>query len=402
MPSFPCRPILPVLIALLALGAAQTVPSTRGARQAAQQQTVRLGNEEFWRLSSEMSEAGGAFQSDNFTSNEQTFPTIVNYLRATKAPGGVYMGVGPEQNFHYIVALRPTMAFLLDIRRQAVMQHFMYKALFELSNDRNEFISRLFSLPRQAGLDTSASVHALIDAYAAVRADPALWTRNHAAVIDHLTKTRGFPLSAADIGSLSFVYEAFYRLGPAINYNGYGRGGGANRPGFATLARRTDIDGIPRSFLATEASFRLIKDMHARNAIVPVVGNFGGPKAIRAIGQYVKARGDRITAFYLSNVEQYLFQQGLAGTFYSNVSTLPLDSTSLFLRPLTGSNTVVMRAPSGERTVLVPPGTSLTAAQEPQRGEVCPILAFLRAARDGYAQTWREVRTCPIQVGLGG
>ena len=59
--------------------------------------------------------------------------------------GGVYMGVGPEQNFTYIAAIRPAMAFIVDIRRQAVMQHLMFKAMFELAKDRADFISLLFA-----------------------------------------------------------------------------------------------------------------------------------------------------------------------------------------------------------------------------------------------------------------
>jgi hypothetical protein len=66
-----------------------------------------------------------------------------------------------------------------------------------------------------------------------------------------------------------------------------------------------------RSYLSTEANFAVLKDLQSRNLVVPVVGNFGGPKAIRAIAQYLKSRGATVAAFYLSNVEQYLQQDGL-------------------------------------------------------------------------------------------
>src|SRR4029079_11242182 len=40
-----------------------------------------------------------------------------------------------------------------------------------------------------------------------------------------------------------------------------------------------------------------------------------------------------VSAFYLSNVEQYLFRQaGSAANFYANVSSLPIDTTSAFIR----------------------------------------------------------------------
>jgi hypothetical protein len=68
----------------------------------------------------------------------------------------VYLGVGPEQNFTYIVNLEPRLAVIFDIRRQNAMLHLMYKALFELSPSRAEFVSRLFSRPlRRAPRDDS-------------------------------------------------------------------------------------------------------------------------------------------------------------------------------------------------------------------------------------------------------
>ena len=75
--------------------------------------------------------------------------------------------------------------------------------------------------------------------------------------------------------------------------------------------------------------------MQRRNLIVPVVGDFGGPKALRAVGSWLRARNARVNVFYTSNVEQYLFQYGSWPTFYANVGTMPLDSTSRFIRSVT-------------------------------------------------------------------
>ena len=73
-------------------------------------------------------------------------------LVARTKPGGVYLGVGPEQNYTYMVAVRPRLAIIFDIRRGNLDLQLMYKALFELAKDRAEFISLLFSKPRPAGL----------------------------------------------------------------------------------------------------------------------------------------------------------------------------------------------------------------------------------------------------------
>src|SRR3954462_1223835 len=107
-----------------------------------------LSDADFWKLMSTISEPGGYFQMDNWTSNEMEVGALFSALRAGGHTGGVYMGVGPEQNFSYIAAVKPAMAFIVDIRRQAVMQHLMYKAIFAMSKDRADFVSMLFSLPR--------------------------------------------------------------------------------------------------------------------------------------------------------------------------------------------------------------------------------------------------------------
>ncbi len=67
-------------------------------------------------------------------------------------PGGVYLGVAPEVNFSYITAIKPRMAFIIDIRRGNLHEHLLYKALFEMASDRADFLSRLFSRKRPAGL----------------------------------------------------------------------------------------------------------------------------------------------------------------------------------------------------------------------------------------------------------
>ena len=95
---------------------------------------------------------------------------------------------------------------------------------------------------------------------------------------------------------------------------------------------QTDWDGHARGYLASEENFRTLKSMHERNLIVPVVGNFAGPKALRAIGRWLREHATVVGAFYVSNVEQYFFQDGLFDEFVSNVSTLPVDESSVFIR----------------------------------------------------------------------
>jgi hypothetical protein len=237
------------------------------------------------------------------------------------------------------------MAFIVDIRRQAMVQHLMFKAIFEMSPTRADFIALLFSRSKPARIDASSPIQSLWNAFLGVQADPAAYARNHAAIRDRLVSTHGFALTPGELASLQYVYQAFYQYGPYIatrgaggsgGGGGRGRGGGGrggNSRNFLSLTQATGYDGQVHTFLASEESYRVVKDLHDRNLIVPVSGDFGGPRAIRAIGSYVASRGARVTAFYLSNVEQYLFQDNKNRQFYANVATLPLDSTSFFIRP---------------------------------------------------------------------
>ena len=73
--------------------------------------------------------------------------------------------------------------------------------------------------------------------------------------------------------------------------------GGLFQPTYADLMTATDASGQTRSFLANEENFRFMKDLEARNLLVPLVGNFAGPKAIRDVGQYLTEKGATVSAF---------------------------------------------------------------------------------------------------------
>jgi hypothetical protein len=326
--------------------AAQVAPSSESSNAL----PSRLSDTEFWSLIEQVSEPGGFFRSDNILSNELAFQTVIPTLLRTTRRDAVYLGVGPEQNFTYIAALEPRMAIIFDIRRGNLHMHMLYKALFELSADRAEFVSRLFSKPRPRGLDTTVTADSLFNAIWYVATDTALYRRNLAAVKSHLTKTHGFPLTADDLAGIDYVYDAFYYGGPGVDYS-YPRAQNNNRyPNYADLMVANDGRGMQRSFLASEAIFRRIKDMETRNVIVPVVGDFGGPSAIRAVGDYLRSRNATVSAIYVSNVEQYLFQGDSWRRYYESVATLPIDSTTTFIRSVGGGAGFggggIMRLPS--------------------------------------------------------
>src|SRR5437879_6169245 len=187
----------------------------------------RLTDQEFWKLVTDSSEPGGYFRNSditNLTSNEMLYQHVLTDLAKRTKPGGVYLGVGPEQNYTYMAALKARMAIIFDIRRGNLDIQLMYKAIFELSKDRAYFISMLFSKPRPAGLTRSSSARQLFGSFA---------------------------------------------------------------------KSQTSVDTV--------------------------------------FTKYLKKNGVTVTAFYLSNVEQYLYPAKW-DLFCRNVATLPLDSSSTFIR----------------------------------------------------------------------
>ena len=361
---------------MLASAATQTMPAA-GARVSQSKVAPgalpeRLSDADFWKLASDVSEPGGYFRiTDNYTSNESEIGRLFTMLRDREVTGGVYLGVGPEQNLTYIAAIRPAMAFIIDIRRQAAMQHLMFKAMFELSKDRADFLSLLFARPRPRGVDATTPVGQLWEAYFAVAPDQALAAKTEQRIVDHLTKTNGFTLAEEEIAQLESVIAAFVQFGPGITTRGsmMGRGGGSNVT-FADLTGWSyDNAGVPQSFLSTEDHFRVVKSLHDRNLIVPVSGDFGGQKALRAIAAYLKTRKATVSAFYVSNVEQYLFQDGKQRAFYANVAELPLTEKSVFIRPY------ALRRMTGT-------------------GALCAIPSFLKAVEAGRIYTNNDALAC--------
>ena len=344
----------------------------------------RLSDEAFWSLSNELSEPAGFFRSDNLVGNEVTLQHPVPELMKRTPRNGVYLGVGPDQNFVYIAAIRPKIAFIVDIRRLNVLQHLFYKSLFELSPERADFLSMLFARPRPPGLGPETSPADLIAAYRVALPDSALFARSLLQIRNHLTKTRRFELTDDDFAGIEYVYTAFFADGPDLTYNfGSGRGrygGGRYMPSYGHLIAESDASGIPRGYLATEETYRFLREMQARNLIVPVTGDFAGPKALRAVGDWVRKRGATITAFYTSNVEQYLFQSEMNWrNFFENVGSFPVDSSSTFIRAIFNSGYQFSGPSPGPRSITL----------------LCPIDRHVREFRESRLQSYYDVMGCP-------
>jgi hypothetical protein len=309
----------------------------------AQNHGPAISDSAFWRMITTLSEEPGEFRYENLLSNESSYQKVIPSLSKTirrqpldmkqlKPPAvGAYMGVGPEQNFTYIAAIEPQIAFIIDIRRQNLIEHLVYKALFEDADGRVDFVSRLFSRRPPKGLSGDVSAGELFDSYSTGECDRYLMADTVDLVIDRLTKQHGFPLDDADRKMIRHILEMFCSAGPKIDYGFVNAPSNLTAPSYAELMTTSDGQGKNWSYLANDANFARVRNMQLNNLIVPLVGDFAGPKTLRAVGQYLKRNGLVATTFYVSNVEQYLTKEQTA-SFRSNVAALPIAMSSMLIR----------------------------------------------------------------------
>jgi len=365
-------------LAATALLSLLCVPLVGPRGEAADKLPTQLSDRAFWQMITDFSEPGGVFRSDNLVSNETTYQEVIPDLAKRSSPDGAYIGVGPDQNFTYIAALRPRIAFIIDIRRQNLIQHLLFKAIIEVSNDRAEFLSRLFSRPRPNGLERSAAPAVLFDAYSRVPVNETLFNKNVKEVENRLVKRHGFPLTADDLRSLEYVYSAFNSEGPELRYSFPRMSVGANWfPTYAQLMMATDLAGLNHSYMANEQNFRVLRDFERHNLLIPIVGDFGGSKAIRAVGRYLMEHGATANYVYTSNVEQYLFQSDAWEHYYANIAALPLNERSTFIRAYFDSG------------FLYPPGIITRDLHSVQLLD--PIFSLLNAVRAHEVRTYNDL-----------
>jgi len=287
----------------------------------------------FGMLVEKLSERGGYFGSDNLVSNELSYQHVLGKLDRMGVSGGAYLGVGPDQSFTYIARIKPRIAFMIDIRRDCLLQHLLFKSIFMMSRNRIEYMSLLMGrpVPRDARKWNSKTIGELADYIDRTPADEKLIERTRAEVRRRVL-TYGLTLSERDLETLDEIYRAFALSGLEVRYTIRDRPTGRFFPAYRELLLEKDLDGKQCNFLAVEADFQYLKEMQDKDLIIPITGDLSGPKAVRAIGDYLRDIGETVSAFYLSNVEFYLVRNGSFDRFVDNVKFLPIDSKSVLIR----------------------------------------------------------------------
>ncbi len=288
---------------------------------------------DFAQLVTRLSERAGYFGSDNLVSNELSYQHVLGKLSKMNVSGGVYLGVGPDQSYTYIAQIKPRLAIMIDIRRDAMLQHLLFKSLFMMSRNRIDYLSLLFArpLPKDFKKWTDRPIRDLVDYFDRTPLDQKIADKTKDEIHKRLGSF-GLQLSPRDLETIDEIYQAFYTDCLEVRYTIRDRPTGRFFPAYRDLLLEKDLDGRYRNYLANEADFQVIKGMHDRNQIIPATGDLSGVKALKSIGEFLDEIGEKVSAFYVSNVEFYLWRQDSMARFVENLKALPIDERSVIIR----------------------------------------------------------------------
>lgn len=286
----------------------------------------------FAALISRLSEPGGHFDSDNLISNETSYLHVLGKLRELGVHGGVYLGVGPDQNFSYIAKIRPKLAIIIDIRRDNLLQHFLFKALFERARNRVEYLCLFLGkpFPKTVGWE-DRTIRELVEYIDNTPSDPKLIDKTIGEIRRDVQKY-GVSLSSSELGTIENVHRTFYTSGLDIRYSSHYRPPRSIYPTYRDLLLERDLSGQLGNYLNSEDDFKFLKSMEEQDLIVPIVGDLAGTQALRAVAHHLAESKERISAFYVSNVEFYLARQVVFDKFVENLKNLPIDNKSVIIR----------------------------------------------------------------------
>jgi len=295
-----------------------------------------LTHPQFAQLIEKLSEPNGYFDSDNLISNEASYLHVMGKLRQMKVAGGAYIGVGPDTSFSYIAQVRPNIAFITDIRRDNLLQHLLFKSLFALSRNRLEYLCLFFGKAVPADLKSwdARSIQEIIAYLDKTPAKRELFEKTKADV-EAKVKSFGLKIEPGELETISRIHTAFFDSGPDLKFTSRNRPPRWYYPSYRDLLLEKDLTGKQCNYLVSEDDFRFLQSLEERNLIVPVVANLAGDHALKNIAQFLTERGERVSAFYTSNVEFYLMR-GYGGEefdrFAENVKSLPRDERSVIIR----------------------------------------------------------------------
>lgn len=292
-----------------------------------------LSLQEFAALSQKLSEPNGYFDTDNLISNETSYLHVMGKMRQMKVSGGAFIGVGPDQSFSYIAQIRPNIAFMVDIRRDNLLQHLLFKALFESARNRIEYLCLFLGKPVPADLSvwSARSVKEIVEYIDKTPKDTKLFDAAHTALSAKI-KSYGIKISEAEFATIKRMHTEFFTSGLDLKFTTHGRGSRYYYPNYRDLTLEKDLTGKQCNYLASEDDFQVMKSLQGRNLVIPITGDLAGSHALKQIAAYLNEQRETVSAFYTSNVEFYLSRGDEFDKFAANVKALPRAANSVIIR----------------------------------------------------------------------
>lgn len=241
---------------------------------------------------------------DCFVSSEVGYNEVIaRCAPSAERPGGAYLGVGPDQNYTYIGALRPALAVILDARLDNLLEHLIFKLAFAEARDPLDYLCLLLGRARATGpgdgLTARLRAQPLDAAAAAVfsanvrRAFQARWTSDERLLARVERLLREFVRRQLAVTSVSETCLA--------NLD--------KIPDFEEVITSTTPEGFNFHYLTDAGRFGVVKALHAEDRIIPLLGNVVSPEGIAAARRVVEGAGLKLSTVYLSNLEEFLLQR---------------------------------------------------------------------------------------------
>ena len=285
--------------------------------------------------------------ADNLLSNEDSVFRVTDQVSRLAPRGGVYLGVGPDQNFSLIAPGQPSLAFILDFRRRNTWLHLVHKALMMLAGSRVDYLSRLLARsPR--GLPADPTADDLIAAFTAAPFDRDRLAVEVAAVAATLR-----PLGLIAGGDWPALATIQARLaGPGLSGRFLAL---PMYPTFGSQIAARDRLGQPAHFLARESTYQTVRTMHLGDRIIPLVGNFAGPTSLPRLADWLRDRHLAVATLYLADVEFFLVRAGQYPTFAAHLARLPWAAGAILIRTSTREIHHPDRLPGASSTTIIRP-----------------------------------------------
>ena len=198
--------------------------------------------------------------------------------------GGVYVGIGTNQNFAMAAWQRPELIVLLDFDQTIIDLHAVYAVIFAHAKTPEEHL--------------------------------ALWEKKQA------KQVRALITEAMDGDSK----EETTRRDRALRAYKYGRE--RVRRGLEKMRTRYASLNEP-SFMNSQTEYDWIRSMSMAGRIIAIRGDLTGPRTLVDLAGVLESQGRKVTTFYLSNTEQYF---RYTKRFRRNMLGLPLADDAVVLR----------------------------------------------------------------------